>query len=155
MTDRGLALRAAALILALACGACGEPVPPGVDPGAQSAWATWREQPDSGGAMRAAREANRTAARRHGRPHDGLGVLYQVRGVEISAAWAAASGEVRDALPVVENVDDMLEGGLLENLEDELPGAARRMVAARNVAAEVAGLPPVPVPDGSERSGGE
>jgi len=75
--------------------------------------------------------ANGQAASNHNEPHDGVGIRYQVRALEIEAAEAEATNDARLAKEVVDRVDVMDEDDYLSLYDETVPGSRERLEAAR------------------------
>jgi len=122
------ALSAAALLLL--AGACGPPRAPTPDEAAVAAWKLYLAKPDVGTYENFIR-ANRFAAHEHNRPHDAVGVEYQVRALEVQAAEAERAGDARLADDVDVRVADIAQHDLTGVYDEVLPGAKDRLAAAR------------------------
>jgi hypothetical protein len=128
---RRSAIRASLAVVALLfVSACGPPEPQTASEKAHDAWKLYLGKPDPNTYENFIR-ANRAAADQHGLPHDAVGVEYQLRALEVMAAEAERTGDLRMAEDVSERVLEIEQHELVDVYEDALPGPRERLDAAK------------------------
>lgn len=126
-----------ALLVALASAAsCDAADAPGIEPAAHDAWTLYLDRPGADTYDNFIR-VNRMAADRHGNPHDGTGVEYQVRALETMAAEAVRAKDAALADDVVTRIDEIERMELKATYDEVRPGAGARIDAARAQAASL------------------
>jgi hypothetical protein len=121
------------LVVALTACSAGDGVLP---PDVEQAWEQYRAEPNENTYLRFI-QVNRAAARAHAHPDDAQGVLHQLLALEAQSEHAARGSDLWSAQSVVERVDELEQGGVLDTYDEVVPGAGERFRAAR---ARVAGL---------------
>lgn len=125
------------LALTLFCVGCdGFSRLPPLEPKAEAAWEAYHDKPSRAGYM-AFLKANGQAAAGHGEPHDGVGIHYQVRALEVQAKEAVLTKDADIAQLVVDRVNQIEEQDYFELYEETVSGSRARLTAARDKAAEV------------------
>ena len=123
-------LLAAALSMVL-LGCTAEPEVPGFPEIATRAYEGFLENPNQDTYLRFIHE-NRKVQIGRDTPNDEIGVLVQVRALEVQALHARATGDVNLAIGVVDRVGEIEEGEVIEVYDEVLPGAKARLHAARD-----------------------
>jgi hypothetical protein len=123
----------AALLVSPGCG------PPETGPAsekAQTAWKLYLSNPGSETYENFIR-ANRAAADLHAMPHDGPGVEYQLRALEVMAAEAERTHDPNLADDVTSRVLELETHDLVGVYDEAVSGARERLAAAKARAAAV------------------
>jgi len=75
--------------------------------------------------------ANRKVALGRETPNDAIGILVQVRALEVQSLHAKSTGDLHIAVGVVDRVDQIEEGDVIDVYDEVLPGSKARLQAAR------------------------
>jgi hypothetical protein len=117
----------AALLVSSGCGA---PEAGAASEKAQAAWKLYLKSPDPSTYENFIR-ANRAAADLHAMPHDGPGIEYQLRALEVMAAEAERTRDLNLADDVTSRVEEIETHDLVGVYEETLRGARDRLAAAK------------------------
>jgi len=117
------------VLLATACGPSAEV--PGFPEAATRAYESFLDDPNATTYLRFI-QTNRDVQKGRDAQHDAIGVLVQVRALEVQSLHAAASGDVAIAIGVVDRVGEIEEGDVIDVYDEVLPGAKARLHAARD-----------------------
>ena len=96
----------------------------------ERAWQQYREEPNVN-TYTGFIHANRKAAMAHPYTDDAQGVMHQVLSLEAQSEHAERTQDLRLADAVLVRVDEIREGGVIDNYEEVFPGAKERLLAAR------------------------
>lgn len=119
-----------ALLAVLFVGSCGPAGDATAPEKAEAAWKLYLSRPDPNTYENFIR-ANRAAADQHGSPHDAAGVEYQLRALEVMAAEAERTHDLRMADDVEERVGEIERRDLVGVYDEALGGAKERLAAAK------------------------
>ncbi len=70
-------------------------------------------------------------------PNDAIGILTQVRALEVQSMHAKSTGDLNIAESVVDRVREIGEGDVIDVYDEVLPGAKARLHAARDRVAKM------------------
>lgn len=130
------AVRIFVLAALLVSSGCGPPEKGEASEKAQNAWKLYLADPQADTYENFIR-ANRAAADKHAMPHDGPGVEYQLRALEVMAAEAERTHDPNLADDVTSRVEEIESHDLAAIYEEAVSGARDRLAAAKTRAAAV------------------
>ena len=122
-------LPVAVLLLAAACAE--GPEVPGFPEKATRAYEAYLHQPSEAAYHNFIQE-NRKVQLGRETFNDDIGILVQVRALEIQSLHAESTGNLNLAVGVVDRVDEIEEGEVIEVYDEVLPGSKARLHAARD-----------------------
>jgi hypothetical protein len=131
MTRTLFSLLISAVLFVAVSGCSHPPEVPGFPERATRAYEAFLEQPNPNTYHRFISENRKVGIGRE-TPNDEIGVLIQVRALEVQSIQAKATGNLNLAVGVVDRVGEIEEGEVIEVYDEVLPGAKARLHAARD-----------------------
>ena len=121
---------AGVLLAVLGAGCARGPEVPGFPENATNAYEAYLDEPNANTYLRFI-HTNRDVQRGRETPNDAIGILVQVRALEVQSLHAKSNGDLNLAVGVVDRVGEIEEGNVIDVYDEVLPGAKARLLAAR------------------------